>query len=45
MLCGVMASPWPSWATMEGEPQKSQRWATVRFTKTEIARQFWHWTS
>ncbi|MNV71553.1 hypothetical protein D3C71_1645800 [compost metagenome] len=45
MLCGVIASLRSSCATMAGEPQKSQRWAVRPSTNTEIARQFWHWTS
>jgi hypothetical protein len=45
MLCGVMASLRSSWATMAGEPQKSQRWATFLPRNTEMARQFWHCTS
>ena len=44
-LSGVMASPWSSCGTMDGEPQNSQRCAARVPTKTEIAWQLWHLTS
>ena len=36
-LCGVIASRISSCVTMAGDPQKSQRSATLPFTKTEMA--------